>query len=249
MKIHVITLFPEMFQALNYGIPGRALKRQLLQLQWWNPRDFTSDVHHTVDDRPYGGGPGMVMKVAPLRETIQAAQAQMRSPAPVIYLSPQGRPLQQQQISTLAGRPAMILLCGRYEGVDQRLIDSEVDEIYSVGDYVVSGGELPAMILIDALCRLLPEALGDAESAAQDSFSQGLLDHPHYTRPAEINGLTVPSVLLHGDHHAISRWRMQQSLKNTWQIRPDLIKIATLSKEQQQLLDEIRQSEEQNNAK
>lgn len=249
MKIHVITLFPEMFQALDYGIPGRALERQLLQLQLWNPRDFTSDVHHTVDDRPYGGGPGMVMKVAPLCDAIHAAQAQMQSPAPVIYLSPQGRPLQQQQMITLAERPGMILLCGRYEGVDQRLIDSAVDEIYSVGDYVVSGGELPAMILIDALCRLLPEALGDAESAAQDSFSQGLLDYPHYTRPAEINGLTVPSVLLQGDHRAISRWRMQQSLKNTWQIRPDLIKIATLSQEQQQLLDEIRQSEEQNNAK
>lgn len=249
MKIHVITLFPEMFQALHYGIPGRALKRELLQLQLWNPRDFTTDVHQTVDDRPYGGGPGMVMKVTPLRDAIRAARAHMPAPAPVIYLSPQGRPLQQQQILELSQRPAMILLCGRYEGVDQRLIDSEVDEVCSIGDYVVSGGELPAMILIDALCRLLPEALGDAESAAQDSFSQGLLDHPHYTRPAEIDGLTVPSVLLHGDHRAISRWRMQQSLKNTWQIRPDLIKLATLSEEQQQLLDDIRQSEEPNNAK
>ena len=249
MQIHIITLFPEMFKALNYGITGRAQNRQLLQLEFWNPRDFTTDVHHTVDDRPYGGGPGMVMKVAPLSEAIQAAKAKLGSPAPVIYLSPQGRPLKQDHIVDLAQRPRMILLCGRYEGVDQRLIDSEVDEVYSIGDYVVSGGELPAMTLIDALTRLLPEALGDPESAAQDSFSQGLLDHPHYTRPAEINGLTVPSVLLEGDHRAISRWRLQQSLKNTWQNRPDLIKIAILSREQQQLLDELRQSEEQHNAK
>lgn len=245
MQLHVITLFPQMFQALQYGITGRALENQLLQLQFWNPRDFTTDVHHTVDDRPYGGGPGMVMKVAPLREAIRAAKAKLSPQARVIYLSPQGKPLNQAHVAELAQRPEIILLSSRYEGIDQRLIDTEVDEACSVGDYVVSGGELPAMLLIDALIRLLPGALGDAESAAQDSFSHGLLDHPHYTRPAEIDGLYVPKVLLEGDHQAIARWRLQQSLKNTLQIRPDLIKIATFSQEQQQLLDGIlRQSEE-----
>lgn len=241
---HIITLFPEMFQALEYGIVGRALENKLLQLQFWNPRDFTTDVHHTVDDRPYGGGPGMVMKVAPLCAAIDAAKAQLPAKVPVIYLSPQGKPLNQAHIAQLAERPDMILLAGRYEGIDQRLIDSQVDEVWSVGDYVVSGGELPIMLLIDAMTRLLPNALGDAESAAQDSFSQGLLDHPHYTRPVEINGMSVPKVLREGDHQAIARWRMQQALKNTWQMRPDLLKIAVLSEEQQKLLDEvIRQSE------
>jgi tRNA (guanine37-N1)-methyltransferase len=236
MQIHVITLFAQMFQALNYGIVGRALEKGILQLHLTNPRDFTNDIHHTVDDRPYGGGPGMVMKVAPLRQAIHAAKSQLGANAPVIYLSPQGKPLNQAYAAQLAQRHSLILLSGRYEGIDQRLIDSEVDEICSVGDYVVSGGELPAMLLIDAMVRLLPGALGDAESAAQDSFSQGLLDHPHYTRPVEINGMSVPSVLLSGDHQAIQRWRMQQSLKNTWQNRPDLLKIVALSPEQQQLL-------------
>lgn len=239
LYLHIITLFPEMFQALQYGIAGRALQNQQLQLHYWNPRDFTTDVHHTVDDRPYGGGPGMVMKVAPLRDAIHAAKAQLPAGTPVIYLSPQGKPLQQAHIAELAQRPAMILLSGRYEGIDQRLIDSEVDEIWSVGDYVVSGGELPIMLLIDAMTRLLPGALGDPESAAQDSFSQGLLDYPHYTRPAEIDGMSVPKVLREGDHRAIARWRMQQALKNTWQTRPDLLKIAVLNQEQQQLLDEL----------
>lgn len=245
MQIHIITLFPEMFAALQYGIVGRAQEKNLLQLQYWNPRQFTTDPHHTVDDRPYGGGPGMVMKVAPLREAIRAAKTALGSATPVLYLSPQGRPLTQAHIAELSQAPQLILLAGRYEGIDQRLIDQEVDQLWSVGDYVVSGGELPAMLLIDAITRLLPEALGDPESAQQDSFSQGLLDYPHYTRPAEINGQTVPDVLLSGDHQAISRWRMQQSLKNTWQTRPDLIKRATLNKEQQLLLDEIiRQHEE-----
>ncbi len=245
MQIHIITLFPEIFQSLTYGITGRALTNNLLQLSYWNPRSFTQDTHHTVDDRPYGGGPGMVMKVTPLRDAIHAAKHELGADSPVLYLSPQGKTLKQANIAQLANRSKMILLCGRYEGIDQRLIDTEVDESWSVGDYVVSGGELPAMLLIDAMVRLLPNALGDPQSAAQDSFSQGLLDHPHYTRPAEIEGHQVPKVLIKGDHADISRWRMQQSLKNTWQMRPDLLKIATLSPYQQQLLDEIiRQTEE-----
>ncbi len=239
MQIHVITLFPVMFQALNYGIVGRAIENQLLQLQFWNPRDYTHDIHHSVDDRPYGGGPGMVMKYLPLQQAIHSAKATLKGKAPVLYLSPQGRPLNQAHITTLAQKPELILLSGRYEGIDQRLIDCEVDEIWSVGDYVVSGGELPIMMLIDAMARLLPGALGDPQSAVQDSFSHGLLDHPHYTRPLEIDGRQVPAVLRKGDHNAIKRWRLKQSLKNTWQMRPDLIKIAVLSSEQQQLLDEV----------
>ena len=246
MQLHIISLFPEMFQALRYGIVGRALENQLLALHHWNPRDFTTDAHHTVDDRPYGGGPGMVMKVAPLRDAIRAAQAQFNVRPPVLYLSPQGRPLTHAHIVELARRPAMILLSGRYEGIDQRLIDSEVDETWSVGDYVVSGGELPIMLLIDAMTRLLPGALGDARSAAQESFSQGLLDHPHYTRPVEIDGMRVPKILQSGDHQAIARWRLKQSLKSTWQMRPDLLKIAVAGdQEQKKLLDEIiRENEE-----
>lgn len=233
-----------MFNALRYGIVGRALEKKLLQLRFWNPRDFTTDIHHTVDDRPYGGGPGMVMKVAPLREAIHAAKAELGPQARVVYLSPQGKQLKQADVAELSQRPEMILLSGRYEGIDQRLLDSEVQETWSVGDYVVSGGELPIMLLIDAMTRLLPGALGDPESAGADSFSHGLLDHPHYTRPSVIDGMNVPNVLREGDHQAIVRWRLRQSLKNTWQMRPDLLKIAILNREQQQLLDEIiRESE------
>lgn len=239
MQIHIITLFPDMFHALNYGIVGRAIEHQLLQLQFWNPRDYTQDIHRRVDDRPYGGGPGMVMKYLPLRDAIRSAKAELKTKTPVLYLSPQGQPLNQSHIARLSQRPGLILLSGRYEGIDQRLIDNEVDEVWSAGDYVVSGGEFPIMMLIDAMTRLLPGALGHSQSAAQDSFSHGLLDHPHYTRPLEIDGLEVPAVLREGDHSAIKRWRLKQSLKNTWQMRPDLIKIAVLSSEQQQLLDEV----------
>ncbi len=239
MRLQIISLFPDMFQALNYGIVGRALEKKLLQLQLWNPRDFTTDPYHKVDDRPYGGGPGMVMKAEPLQQAIHAAKLQSGSNTPVHYLSPQGKPLTQAAIQELAQRSDLILLSGRYEGIDQRLIDSTVDETWSIGDFVVSGGELPIMLLIDAMVRLLPGALGDPESACFDSFSNGLLDHPHYTRPPEWNDQKVPEVLLGGDHQAIARWRMQQSLKNTWQMRPDLLKIATLSHEQQQLLEEM----------
>ncbi|MBS0350763.1 MAG: tRNA (guanosine(37)-N1)-methyltransferase TrmD [Proteobacteria bacterium] len=239
MQIHVITLFPELFQALNYGIVGRAIQKKILQLQFWNPRDFTEDPHRTVDDRPYGGGPGMVMKVAPLRDAIQAAKAQLGSATKVIYLSPQGHQLKQADVVTLANHNSLILLLGRYEGIDQRLIDSQVDEIWSVGDYVVSGGEIPAMLLIDAMTRLLPDALNHEESPLCESFSQGLLEYPQYTRPVEIDGLVVPEVLRQGDHQAIARWRMKHSLKNTWQMRPDLLKIAALNDEQKVLLQEI----------
>ncbi len=230
MQIHIISLFPEMFAALQFGIVGRALEKGLVKLRFWNPRDFTTDKHHTVDDRPYGGGPGMVMKFAPLYEAILAAKAELGTDARVIYLSPQGKILNQTHLSQMVNNhQKMILIAGRYEGIDQRLIDQAVDETWSVGDYVVSGGEFPIMLLIDALTRLLPGALGDPQSAQQDSFSQGLLDCPHYTRPVEINGHTVPEVLLKGDHQAISQWRQQQSIKNTWQMRPDLLKIAVLS--------------------
>lgn len=245
MKIHIVSLFPDMFSALNYGIVGRAIENGLVECRHWNPRSFTNDIHQTVDDRPYGGGPGMVMKVQPLRDAILAAKAELGPDTPVIFLSPQGIPLKQAQVKAMAdNRRKMILVAGRYEGVDQRFIDRYVDETWSVGDYIVSGGELPAMLMIDAIVRLLPGALGDDESAQQDSFSHGLLDHPHYTRPAQIDGQTVPNILLNGDHQAIHSWRAQQSLKNTWQMRPDLIKIAILSKEQQMLLDQIRKTEE-----
>ncbi len=242
MHIHLITLFPEMFQSLNYGVIGRALQNKILQLEFWNPRDFTTDNHKTVDDRPYGGGPGMVMKVAPLRQAIQAAKASLaksEGTAKVVYFSPQGKVLRQSELEQRVAQKKWIFLAGRYEGIDQRLIDHDVDEIWSVGDYIVSGGELPIMLTIDALMRLLPEVLNDPESARSDSFTQGLLEYPQYTRPAEIDGQKVPNVLLQGDHQAIQTWRDIESLKNTWQNRPDLLKIAVLTPEQQRLLDKV----------
>lgn len=237
LKITIISLFPEMFTALNSSIPGRAQQKNLLALNYTNPRDFTTNPHQRVDDRPYGGGPGMVMQYQPLKAAIDAAKAELPR-ARVIYLSPQGRPLTQALVRELAAEPEMILLAGRYEGIDERLIESCVDMELSCGDYVLSGGELPAMILIDAITRLLPGALGDESSSLADSFSDGLLDHPHYTRPESIDGLNVPAVLLNGDHKAISRWRLQQSLGKTWQKRPDLIKMRSLTGEEQQLLAE-----------
>ena len=240
MRFDVITLFPEMFEALKYGIPGRALQHQLIELHCWNPRDYTNDIHHTVDDRPYGGGPGMVMKFEPLQKAIHSAKAQAGERAPkVIYLSPQGNPLTSSILKELAKLPHLILISGRYEGIDQRLIESEVDEEYSIGDYVLSGGELPAMVMMDGITRWLPGALGDAESALQDSFSTGLLDHPHYTRPEDIRGQQVPPTLLTGDHEAIRRWRLKEALRKTWQMRPNLLKNATLDTEQERLLNDI----------
>lgn len=240
MHLNIITLFPEMFTALEHGIVGRAIKQQIIQLSFWNPRDYTQHIHRNVDDRPYGGGPGMILSYQPLHDTLVAAKKSSQQPAKVVYLSPQGQVLTQQKIQHIANEKRLILLCGRYEGIDERLIQNDVDEEWSVGDYVVSGGELPAMLLIDTLTRLQPDALGDAQSAQQDSFHNGLLDHPHYTRPEKIGSLTVPKVLVSGDHTAIARWRLKQSLGNTWQKRPDLIKRRILSKEEQELLEEYK---------
>ena len=240
MRFDVITLFPELFEiARRHGVTGRALQRGQVDLALWNPRDYTHDRHRTVDDRPYGGGPGMVMMVQPLRDAIRAARAQ--APASrVIYLSPQGRRLDQAGAAELAARPGVILVAGRYEGVDQRLIDSEVDEEWSIGDYVLSGGELAALVMMDAVIRLLPGVLGHAQSAEQDSFAAGLLDHPHYTRPEELDGLSVPPVLLQGDHQAIRRWRLKQALGRTWLERPDLLREVRLTPEQAALLNEFK---------
>ncbi len=242
MRIDVITLFPAMIDGLRLGgITARALERGLVDLVCWNPRDYTSDRHRTVDDRPYGGGPGMVMKVEPLRLAIQAARA-VAPGSPVIYLTPQGRRLDQAGVQELAALPGMILLAGRYEGIDERIVECDVDQEWSLGDFVLSGGELAAMAVIDAVTRLQPGALGDAESAAQDSYMDGLLDYPHYTRPEEIAGQRVPEVLLSGDHAAIARWRQGQALGRTWLRRPDLIERLRLTEEQAVLLDEFRRA-------
>ena len=239
MWIGVISLFPEMFRAITeHGVTGRAVKSGLLQIECWNPRDFTHDKHRTVDDRPYGGGPGMLMMVQPLRDAIHAAKQAAGDGAKVIYLSPQGRKLTQAGVTELATNQKLILVAGRYEGIDERVIQTEVDEEWSVGDYVLSGGELPAMTLIDAVSRLVPGVLGDQASAEQDSFTDGLLDHPHYTRPEVLDGLTVPEALTSGNHEVIRRWRLKQSLGRTWQRRPELINNLALTDEQESLLAE-----------
>lgn len=237
MWLGVITLFPEMFRAVtDFGVTGRAVKNGLLELHTWNPRDFTHDRHSTVDDRPYGGGPGMLMMVQPLRDAIHAAKAAAGEEVKVIYLSPQGRKLDQQGVTELAKSSRLILVCGRYEGIDERIIQTEVDEEWSVGDYVLSGGELPAMTMIDAVSRLVPGVLGKQASAEQDSFSDGLLDCPHYTRPESLDGLDVPAVLLSGNHEQIRLWRLQQSLGRTLLRRPELLQNLALTDEQSTLL-------------
>ncbi|MBL0546552.1 tRNA (guanosine(37)-N1)-methyltransferase TrmD [Aeromonas jandaei] len=239
MWIGVISLFPEMFRAITeHGVTGRAVKSGLLQIECWNPRDFTHDKHRTVDDRPYGGGPGMLMMVQPLRDAIHAAKQAAGDGAKVIYLSPQGRKLTQAGVTELATNQKLILVAGRYEGIDERVIQTEVDEEWSIGDYVLSGGELPAMTLIDAVSRLVPGVLGDQASAEQDSFTDGLLDHPHYTRPEVLDGLAVPEALTSGNHEVIRRWRLKQSLGRTWQRRPELINNLALTDEQESLLAE-----------
>ncbi|MGL6566440.1 tRNA (guanosine(37)-N1)-methyltransferase TrmD [Aeromonas dhakensis] len=239
MWIGVISLFPEMFRAITeHGVTGRAVKSGLLQIECWNPRDFTHDKHRTVDDRPYGGGPGMLMMVQPLRDAILAAKQAAGDGAKVIYLSPQGRKLTQAGVTELATNQKLILVAGRYEGIDERVIQTEVDEEWSIGDYVLSGGELPAMTLIDAVSRLVPGVLGDQASAEQDSFTDGLLDHPHYTRPEVLDGLAVPEALTSGNHEVIRRWRLKQSLGRTWQRRPELINNLALTDEQESLLAE-----------
>ncbi|MFK0666514.1 tRNA (guanosine(37)-N1)-methyltransferase TrmD [Aeromonas salmonicida] len=239
MWIGVISLFPEMFRAITgHGVTGRAVKSGLLQIECWNPREFTHDKHRTVDDRPYGGGPGMLMMVQPLRDAIHAAKQAAGDGAKVIYLSPQGRKLTQAGVTELATNQKLILVAGRYEGIDERVIQTEVDEEWSIGDYVLSGGELPAMTLIDAVSRLVPGVLGDQASAEQDSFTDGLLDHPHYTRPELLDGLAVPEALTSGNHEVIRRWRLKQSLGRTWQRRPELINNLALTDEQESLLAE-----------
>ncbi len=241
MQIDVISIFPPMFEAISaYGVTGRAIEKGLLQLRVRNPRDFAKDARRTVDDRPYGGGPGMVMMAEPLAAAIHSARAEQASEVRVIYLSPQGRRLDQAAVTALAARSGLILLAGRYEGVDERLLAAEVDEEWSIGDYVLSGGELPAMVMIDAVARLLPGVLGHEDSAQQDSFVHGLLDCGHYTRPEVYAGGTVPAVLLSGNHEHIRRWRLQQALGQTWLKRPDLLEKMQLNQEQQDLLDAFR---------
>jgi tRNA (guanine37-N1)-methyltransferase len=235
LRFDVITLFPPMFEALTqHGITRRALELGLYELRLWNPRDFTTDNHRTVDDRPYGGGPGMVMMAEPLEKALSAARERQREAADkdvnaarVIYLSPQGRPLTHEKVQALASEQNLILLAGRYEGIDERLIERQVDEEISIGDYVLSGGELPAMVLIDAIVRQLPGALNDADSAANDSFVAGLLDHPHYTRPEVYEGLSVPQVLLSGHHAEIEKWRREQAEARTRERRPELMRQAS----------------------
>ncbi|MCQ1057481.1 tRNA (guanosine(37)-N1)-methyltransferase TrmD [Photobacterium sp. DNB23_23_1] len=240
MKVGIISLFPDMFNAItNFGVTGQAVKKGLLSVETWNPRDFTHDKHRTVDDRPYGGGPGMLMMVQPLRDAIHTAKQSVDGQAKVIYLSPQGRKLDQAGVEELAQNENLILICGRYEGVDERIIQQEVDEEWSIGDFVLTGGELPAMTLVDAVVRFVPGVLGDFASAEEDSFANGLLDCPHYTRPEMLDGQEVPKVLLSGNHKDISRWRLKQSLGRTWLRRPELLENLALTDDQEFLLAEF----------
>lgn len=248
MQLGIVTLFPEMFSAITeYGISGRAIRSGLINLEYFNPRDYTTDKHRTVDDKPFGGGPGMLMKTEPLVASITAARQALKNkqgsgdPPKVIYLSPQGQTLRQDAIVELAQRDSMILLCGRYQGIDNRLLENEIDEEWSLGDFVISGGELAAMTLIDAMTRFQPGALGDESSALEDSFSNGLLHSPEYTRPQNFAGQSVPDVLLSGDHEAIRKWRLKQSLGATWLKRPDLLKTLSLEQEQLELLEQFKQ--------
>ena len=241
MRIAVVSLFPEFITgAVKIGVVGRAVERGLIEVVTVNPRDFATDAHRSVDDRPYGGGPGMVLMPEPTSEALRVARSQTPAGCRTIYLGADGTPFTQAKAAELAESPGLVLLAGRYEGVDERLLMTEVDERISIGDYVLSGGELPALVLLDAVARLLPGVLGDAESAGQDSFSAGLLDWPHYTRPEVWREQSVPSVLLSGNHAAIARWRMKQALGRTWERRRDLIDRLALTAEQQALLDEYR---------
>jgi tRNA (guanine37-N1)-methyltransferase len=247
IRFDVVTLFPEMFRAVTEsGITSRALQQGLWKLQAWNPRDFTTDNYRTVDDRPYGGGPGMVMLAEPIEVALDAVKTDGGS-GRVIYLSPQGRKLDHRKVMDLAKEPAVTLLCGRYEGVDERLLERRVEEELSIGDFVLSGGEVAAMALIDAVVRQLPGALGDEASAVEESFADGLLDCPQYTRPEEHAGLRVPAVLLSGHHENIRRWRLKQALGRTWLRRPELIAARQLKEEERRLLDEFRREHEKAN--
>ena len=244
IQFDVVTLFPPMFDAISqHGITARAIENKLYSLSLWNPRNYTIDNHRTVDDRPYGGGPGMVMLAEPLEQAIQAAKARQIvagvAKPKVIHMSPSGKPLTHEIVMELSTEQGLVVLASRYEGVDQRLLDRLVDEEYSIGDYVLSGGELPAMVLMDAIVRQLPGALGDADSAIEDSFVDGLLDCPHYTRPEEYMGTKVPDVLTSGNHAKIKQWRLKMSLKRTRDQRPDLLAVRSLSKEESRLLAEL----------
>jgi len=239
----LVSLFPEMFNGISReGVFGRAVKSGLVEIEHFNPRDFTHDKHRTVDDRPYGGGPGMLMMVQPLTDAILAAKQAAGSNAKVIYMSPQGRKLDQAGAQELAKVDNLILVCGRYEGIDERVIEAHIDEEWSIGDYVLSGGELAAMVLMDTVARLKPGVLGHQQSAAQDSFTENLLDCPHYTRPEVLGEKSVPSVLLSGDHEKIRQWRLQQSLGRTWLRRPELINQRALTEEQKRLLEAFKQA-------
>ena len=240
MDIRVVTLFPDRVAAVGeYGVVGRSVRRGLLHLACINPRDYAQDVHRTVDDRPYGGGPGMVMKYEPLATAVAAARAEVPKGSPVVCLTPQGRVFDQAAARRYAELPGLVLLAGRYEGIDERFMEREVDEELSLGDFVLSGGEIAAMAVIDAVTRLLPGALGDEQSAGQDSFMDGLLDHPHYTRPEVVAGHRVPEVLLSGDHERIARWRYKQALGRSFLRRPDLVRKLGLDAEQQRILHEF----------
>ncbi|MGY8785277.1 MAG: tRNA (guanosine(37)-N1)-methyltransferase TrmD [Pseudomonadales bacterium] len=248
MQLGIVSLFPEMFAAVTeHGISGRAVRSGLMNLELFNPRDYTTDKHRTVDDKPFGGGPGMLMKTEPLMASIAAARQAVSQKqttgesVKVIYLSPQGKTLKQDSIIDLAKREGMVLLCGRYQGIDNRVLVSEIDEEWSLGDFVISGGELAAMTLIDAMTRFQPGALGDEGSALEDSFSNGLLHSPEYTRPQSIDGSNVPKVLLSGDHEAIRKWRLKHSLGATWLKRPDLLQAMSLALEQEELLEQFKQ--------
>jgi len=240
IRFDVVTLFPDMVTAAaSYGVTGRAMERNIAALSVWNPRDYTHDRHKTVDDRPYGGGPGMVMKYQPLHDAVVDAKKINSGNRKVIYLSPQGQPITQDLLSEASRVSQLILVAGRYEGIDERFVELDCDEEWSVGDYVISGGELAALIVIDAITRLLPGVLGDADSAVQDSHADGLLDCPHFTRPEQLEGRSVPDVLMSGNHADIGRWRMKQALGRTWQRRPDLLKKKNLTAEQENLLNEF----------
>ena len=249
MRIAVVTLFPQMLrEAMTHGVMGRALERGVVEVGYFDPRAFTGDVHRTVDDRPYGGGPGMVLKVEPLRDALHAARATLPAGTRSVYLGADGTRFEQSKARDARGWPGLVLVAGRYEGVDERFIESEIDEHWSIGDYVLTGGELPALVVIDAIARLLPGTLGSAESALEESFTDGLLDWPQYTRPPSIDGREVPAVLASGDHAAIRRWRLQQALGRTWLRRPELLERRGMSGEERALLDEFKRARAAGNA-
>ena len=250
MWFGVISLFPEMFTALTQsGVTSRAVKNGLIEVELWNPRDFTHDKYQTVDDKPYGGGPGMLMKVQPLRDAITAARAKAPQGTKVVYMSPQGERLSHSLVTRFHDWGSLILIAGRYEGIDERILQREVDLEVSIGDYVLSGGEIPAMCVIDAVSRMVPGVLGNIRNAQEDSFADGLLHFPQYTRPEEIDGLGVPPILMSGNHQKIRRWRLQQALARTYERRPDLLQSRLLNREEQELLREYLELKAQGQVK